>query len=587
MAARRIIPGAIALIAFALLISQAALAYDDTEGMRAHSMINQLAYESFQAKVMPGDPYLKNCSLNLDPINGIGMQEGIRGDWPKDIDDTLPQQRSMRSWIVFGGYTADEPELPNALTHFYNPQNSNAPWLTDQQYPVTFYKIKKLDRNVLNPQISAKELALHGTTNMKTENFNDYFIKEYYWDSGKLELQLALDSSGENNQHYGKAWRSLGEVMHLMADMTLPAHVRNDGHARTLLDMDPVEGTTTWEDVLAAAEGPYTSIDYYDDKKVASSPDSLFYQVAKWTQNNFMSKDTINQPILNGRATEKDGYMYWNIDGRDARVAKINRNYWVDTENPKISYTIDKAVVRNQLSFLIPTAVKADATLIDRFLPRFYATVSQNPGAKGATEIHVALVQKLSEEWPNAMTVNNGAYLVINGKKEPVTMGDGGSLNNYMVESNLNAGDTVYALFDFGGYEIKSNTITIEAQKATPKPAHSDPKVTRFDGPTGALAGSPQDLTFTYSVSVSGGTPPYKYTWCGDGRRVLFDGKEYSTVTVKAGDIRWNGEGYAISLFITDSAGEGAYWVDSVGTSSTEFVYFIKRDGTVQKPRGL
>ena len=34
----------------------------------------------------------------------------------------------------------------------------------------------------------------------------------------------------EKDKLFAAAWRSLGETMHLIADMSVPSHVRNDSH---------------------------------------------------------------------------------------------------------------------------------------------------------------------------------------------------------------------------------------------------------------------------------------------------------------------------------------------------------------------
>ncbi len=56
-----------------------------------------------------------------------------------------------------------------------------------------------------------------------------YYIQDYSWNDGLRIYQEALASASCCNEKYGQAWRAVGETMHLVSDMTVPAHVRNDG----------------------------------------------------------------------------------------------------------------------------------------------------------------------------------------------------------------------------------------------------------------------------------------------------------------------------------------------------------------------
>jgi hypothetical protein len=67
----------------------------------------------------------------------------------------------------------------------------------------------------------------------------------------KLNLNLApVDHADQRRTYLALAYRSLGETMHMLADMTQPAHVRNDSHP---LD-EPIETRVFSEHVRNAAE---------------------------------------------------------------------------------------------------------------------------------------------------------------------------------------------------------------------------------------------------------------------------------------------------------------------------------------------
>lgn len=114
----------------------------------------------------------------------------------------------------------------------------------------------------------------------------------------------------------------------------------------------------------------------------------------------------------------------------------------------------------------------------------------------------------------------------------------------------------------------------------TPSAAGGDgemPVVTSFTGPTtfAYKKGGTQKLTIT----MSGGTAPYHYTWSGRGTPLgEADGPATFTITLTDDQVSAasNGAGYYISVYITDANGVGARWVDATGRKSSEFIYAIE-----------
>ncbi len=225
------------IVALLLVLPGPAFAYDDSLG--AHSKINSLALSKFQEEVIPGDPSLSNAHIDNTPCRGIAW-DPADGDRINPPEIAIERVKTLEMWVIDGGYSADEPEGTMALCHFYDPtQPQGKRYLTDQQSMVKV--LSQYNSEYKNPGIDAVQWAFHG------DQYGTVFDQQYSWDQGKSSLKKALESPDPNNVNYGKAWRSLGETMHLMADMTVPAHVRNDGHAAALNDPDPYESSTTWQ----------------------------------------------------------------------------------------------------------------------------------------------------------------------------------------------------------------------------------------------------------------------------------------------------------------------------------------------------
>ena len=126
-------------------------------------------------------------------------------------------------------------------------------------------------------------------------------------------IGLPVDKSNSNrwqeaftNAHGGSdnldGWRNLGYVIHLLEDLTSPAHVRNDPHPHygeiSFDDFDPVEywnktsspplptgGLKTPQDVGCDTSALKTQIE------IAQCAELFLVDLAKWTRKNFFSKN--------------------------------------------------------------------------------------------------------------------------------------------------------------------------------------------------------------------------------------------------------------------------------------------------------
>ena len=241
---------------------------------------------------------------------GIGVTStGLRqSDYTKE-EKTL----KLGNWIVYGGDCADEPHLYASVRHFYDPFSKwGQTYLTDQSEVHGWYD---------DPQTDARSWGLsHGDNPFCFNKALQYYKKALEVDEDNF--QITLDSHWKTDVSFspanaeearsiwlGLAYRALGETMHMLADMTQPAHVRNDSHPLS----EPIESNIKPSDVThAAAVGVV-------DSRIANSlmsaggqlqiPDQLFKKVATFTNMYFYSADTIFD--------EEDGVIPTNTSYED------------------------------------------------------------------------------------------------------------------------------------------------------------------------------------------------------------------------------------------------------------------------------
>ncbi|NMB79223.1 MAG: hypothetical protein GYA23_09050 [Methanomicrobiales archaeon] len=469
---RRFVTRTLALaVALLLLTLSPAAAYNN---LYAHPTINEYAIKEFEETSLKYDEDLKGATLDGAMANGIAW------DFPEDRRVTLPseglvaqkRQKSMREWITDAGFSADEPEGTMGLLHFYDPTNPSEPYLSNDL--VNVYTQVLLGSPYRNPETDAITWAIEGKDSLEGEEL--IFIQDYSWNDGKRYLKEALASTDRQNENYGKAWRSLGETMHLIADMTVPAHVRNDAHPYN----DPYEAATGAQAIRYAQAFSPAALNYD-----AGSLRNMMHAIALYTNNNFVTSDTVPlppgisspkyhnypKPDLNAMTPRDDGYIYQQINGKDLRVARTRSaldQWWYGGGT---LYQVDKRVINDQQIVLIPTAIRGATEAIDRFLPRIKPEiVSVQQNEDGSFIVSGRAVWKKTTEWPDEMPIRNGVTMVWenSGKRETLSVPKSGSFNTFTYETrSLRDGDSVYLEYDLGGYVVKSAPYMVEAEPTT------------------------------------------------------------------------------------------------------------------------
>lgn len=395
-----------------------------------HRQINLEAVKLFLSHTKGKEKY------RLGPFADTGLTEPLRGIAVGGssllVSDFLPTEGvlSPRGWIISGGDWADEPHLYSSVRHFYDPLSlSGVAYLTDQSEGHGLYDSPATDARTWglsspdNPfcffaALSAYKLAL--------EVRDDHPLPPAL-SSSHFKTSLSLsprDHDDYRRLQLSRAYRALGESMHMLGDMTQPAHVRNDSHPAD----EPIEAATFSDHVRKAAGSPF--LDSRIRPFLASAggtlqrPAELFRQVASFVNMTFYTLDTIydeesrvlpnnrqkgypspqlkdlevEKKKIPGFLTEREVRRFYGVfDGKRAPMIQDRLSFhWFDPEQSFVSdiegfkekagratavalrrlgpFQIPHAFAAGQGEILLPVAIHACADLMDLFYPTLALT---------------------------------------------------------------------------------------------------------------------------------------------------------------------------------------------------------------------
>lgn|GEM_PF-4378828 len=508
-------------------------------------------------------------ALDDHPFTVDGKTVTIGGDWYKDdvtiksdgipwIPTFIEEQdttRTFKWWIVEGGYTADEPESYMALRHFYDPTKSAQ---DKQSGEFVSYLTDDLDPYIspllmgANPHVNAKDWA---------QSKSPYSLEQ---GSEALDAAFSTSTIVGRRDLLGKAWRSMGETMHLLADMTVPAHVRNDSHPGVLnprweniknLKSDPYEDYVTAEEV--ADRSGYT-VDPELRQKIdkCTSVAKLFDLVSKYTNSSFFSTDTISgtdainkehTTNFNAQPREYDSpkldtYVFKASDKDDGSGYYISKdgNLSVVRRDADGRHRIDRVCAMDQANRMIPIAIYANIKLLDCLVPKVKVNLIGFDMNSKVFRCH-AEVMKRSEDGKYeksgyGLCPTSGGkavvYSMVGEKKNywlPITKINEGDFEIdgsefyadvvNAVKNNRNVDKIYYSVgMDMGGIIVKSDVMEQPiTRQEDPEPQQPQPKKDEsISIAPSAVQGKPGDYSFTVNTALS--PDLYKLQWdFGDG----------------------------------------------------------------------
>jgi hypothetical protein len=337
----------------------------------------------------------------------------------------------------------------------------------------------KLQPKMFRPQIDAVNWAFEHEEN------------EHNWLQGKLAYKAAMENDtalfGKLNrsQMFGKAFRALGETMHLMADMAQPAHTRGDSHSL----YEPVEMNVKEKMILQVMGDRHKSSDFkpvpeFKIDEDLSLPERM-KKLAAFTNKHFFSNDTIFDyetwkfprngkrpypaPQLS-RLRHESGiyYAFFETVGW-VPVAKetgspfskvLNDNDRYGRKNPH--FNVMPNMAESQAKVLIPLAVYNCADCIRAFLPSFKVDFALQKAGNDEFITSGELVHdvNLDDDWRKigAIRFNGPGYLKINNSWKQVNFKDGKLVSTRL---SLKSGDRVALVVRAGGIIVASRKVRI------------------------------------------------------------------------------------------------------------------------------
>ena len=419
-----------------------------------HKTINQAIIESFGKKFLDGiftiDKF-KNYVIVFDGSLGFkGPQVTSGGLF--SVNESM-QSNNFKNWVIHGGYSADEPQLHASFRHFYDPtEKKGERHLKDH----LDYLVQKTGFGS-NPRIDHIEWALTHPEHT------------YNWANGIDFVKKALETSdaSKRDEYMAKAYRCLGETLHMIADMGCPPHVRDDSHPGLSFDPgimsffgipDPYEeGFEKFVANINSWAGNPVDGDLKIFFRNAGTVESIAIKMAQYTNENFFTNQTISGksvipqihpektyrfPKLEDCTYDASTYTYKKmVSGTEVKMCKDLTYLYKLVEWRGYPY-VDLDCAASQGAVLIPQIVEAGANVIRLFIPKLTVEILSfsNDTVKGT------VTHKTDDEYKSEIKYNGKVNII--RAKDLKKIGEG--------VVKIDEGEKILAEITFGDITVKS-----------------------------------------------------------------------------------------------------------------------------------
>lgn len=474
-----------------------------------HPTLNKFIVKAFVEKNNKGNFSMKKFKLyefNLDKVKLRGNYISKSGLFnPSEIDrfhedmvnwlygeTTYTEESGMKTpleWIAHGGYSADVPEVPASFRHFYDPTKPDGDrHLTDDVNSKLLSWIQPL---LIYPNADGVKWAIGQAGSYGAQEHN------YTWENGKVFMKGALEEKDneKRNALMAKAWRSLGETLHMIGDNGCPSHVRNDAHPQIpFRTMSYFGNPDTYEEMMDEIQkNNDAGLDEFQSGKVdsefalnlekSSTIKEVAHKLAVFTNSNFFTDETITGIDWKGNVVKPITHPNYVYESPKLSAASYSKNYyrrnvgnkevllctdtWFFNKYP-ISKTypyLDEDCVKSMAAALVPAIKEAGFNAIKLYIPDLNVKITSlsDDGSIAGEIIH-----KTDKEYEKTIKYNGPVVI------KTVTLEELGKFEarNGRFSGKITPIDNahIYAEIEFGGVTVKSEQKTTKKAPEKPEP---------------------------------------------------------------------------------------------------------------------
>lgn len=278
-----------------------------------NNTINVAAYDDELTHPQITESSVTKSLLKSKKYLSVNLGEGFSNDY-----DSIVNGKKVIEWLMDGATDEDDPHC-RAASHFHNPLKFwDESALSDTNETLTGVGINLRcfigaysDRYSIHKYSNLTwATGYTSPTSVDSDTGNDYD-----WNAARNNFKLALtgQSSAERENAFANTFLMLGQVVHLIQDMSVPAHTRNDLSAHLVFKefkgFDPARwGGNGYEwfvknnpDLITNAEASAANTSnglltgFWDTNQYNGSnlSESMAQGLAEYTNSNFFSKFTI------------------------------------------------------------------------------------------------------------------------------------------------------------------------------------------------------------------------------------------------------------------------------------------------------
>lgn len=382
-----------------------------------------------------------------------------------------PLTAEEKEWIVQGSIDEDTP--PRWINHFYDPIYQNG-WSGEKTGIWSQSLIQYFSKFGLSNEQPVSSLNwLH---NQKLQAKYGQYKGNRTWERTIYELA--------KNKNKKEAYYTLGFILHLIEDATVPDHTRNDTHAHELQYLTGDYGSP-YEEYLKKYKRDNLNIaqNLFNQKEkpiILNSIDDYLISLAQYSNKYFFSKDTINdQKYQYPKIIEEDGIYGYGKDENDVEfpLVKVEYKYilkggqFKKIRNYYLPYELKNSIILNAyFSRLSRKAVLAGAGIIKLF---------KEEVAKAEKENLPEPIKDSASIWSltgKIYKIKNSISQIYNQTKENVSsivsiifsnQSIGQSNNQSFFDTNTSNTNTNQAVFNASNKNQSSQVSDLEKQIAT------------------------------------------------------------------------------------------------------------------------